>query len=157
MTKDVLISISGLQMDVLEEEKEYEPIAVVAPANYFLKNGKHYILFDEVTEGIPGITKNRIKITGEDALEVMKSGVSNVHMVFEKNKKNLTYYQTPYGQLLIGIHTKEMEVEVSEDNINVKVGYILDVNHEPLADCQIRINVKSKDAGDFQITKNMDF
>ena len=150
MTKDVLISISGLQMDVLEEEKEYEPIEVVAPANYFLKNGKHYILFDEVTEGIPGIT-------GEDTLEVMKSGVSNVHMVFEKNKKNLTYYQTPYGQLLIGIHTKEMEVEVSEDNINVKVGYILDVNHEPLADCQIRINVKSKDAGDFQITKNMDF
>ena len=118
---------------------------------------RHYILFDEVTEGIPGITKNRIKITGEDTLEVMKSGVSNVHMVFEKNKKNLTYYQTPYGQLLIGIHTKEMEVEVSEDNINVKVGYILDVNHEPLADCQIRINVKSKDAGDFQITKNMDF
>ena len=87
MTKDVLISISGLQMDVLEEEKEYEAIEVVAPANYFLKNGKHYILFDEVTEGIPGITKNRIKITGEDALEVMKSGVSNVHMVFEKNKK----------------------------------------------------------------------
>ena len=43
---------------------------------------------------------------------------------------------------------------MSEDNINVKVGYILDVNHEPLADCQIRINVKSKDAGDFQITKN---
>ena len=43
MTKDVLISISGLQMDVLEEEKEYEPIEVVAPANYFLKNGKHYI------------------------------------------------------------------------------------------------------------------
>ena len=157
MTKDVLISISGLQMDVLEEEKDHEPIEVVAPANYFLKNGKHYILFDEVTEGIPGITKNRIKITGEDTLEVMKSGVSNVHMVFEKNKKNLTYYQTPYGQLLIGIHTKEMEVEVSEDNINVKVGYILDVNHEPLADCQIRINVKSKDAGDFQITKNMDF
>ena len=52
MTKDVLISISGLQMDVLEEEKEYEPIEVVAPANYFLKNGKHYILFDEVTEGM---------------------------------------------------------------------------------------------------------
>ena len=90
-------------------------------------------------------------------MEVMKSGVSNVHMVFEKNKKNLTYYQTPYGQLLIGIHTKEREVAVSEDNINVKVGYILDVNHEPLADCQIRINVKSNDAGDFQITKNMDF
>ena len=61
MTKDVLISISGLQMDVLEEEKEYEPIEVVAPANYFLKNGKHYILFDEVTEGIPGITKKSNK------------------------------------------------------------------------------------------------
>ena len=132
-------------------------IEVVTPATYYEKNGKHYILYDEVVEGVSGTIKNKIKISGTDSVEIMKSGLSNTHMIFEKNKKNLTYYQTPYGQLLIGIRTTEMEVEVTEDNINVKVGYALDVNHEPLADCRIRINVKSKDAGDFQITKNMDF
>ena len=35
-------------------------------------------------------------------------------MVFEKNRKNLTYYRTPYGQMLIGINTKNMKVNVSE-------------------------------------------
>lgn len=38
--------------------------------------------------------KNKIKITGTDCLEIMKSGVTSSHMVFEKNKKNLTYYKT---------------------------------------------------------------
>ena len=75
--------------------------------------------------------KNKIKITGSDSLEIMKTGISNAHMIFEKNKKNLTYYQTPYGQMLIGVNTKNMEVNVTDDNLGVRVDYELDVNHEP--------------------------
>ena len=82
-------------------------------------------------EGMPGTIKNKIKITGSDSLEIMKTGISNAHMIFEKNKKNLTYYQTPYGQMLIGVNTKNMEVNVTDDNIGVRVDYELDVNHEP--------------------------
>lgn len=156
MTKDVLVSISGLHTDALNmEDREYEPVEVVTPANYFLKNGKHYIIYDEVTEGIPGITKNKIKITGDTSLEIMKSGITNVHMVFEKNKTNLTYYQTPYGQMLIGIHTTSLELETGEDSLRVSVDYRLDVNHQPLAECQVRIHVKSKASGDGILTENM--
>ena len=149
MTRDVLISISGLQFDALEEGADDEPIEVITPASYFCKNGKHYIIYDEVAEGTQEITKNKIKITGSDTLEIVKSGLLNTHMVFEKNKKNQTYYHMPFGQMLIGINTKNMEVDVTEQNIDVRVDYILDVNHEPLADCKIRMNIKSKDAGDF--------
>lgn len=119
MTRDVLVSISGLQTELaagieMEDAGEDEPIEVVTPAQYFCKNGKHYILYDEVSEGISGTTKNKIKITGDECMEVMKSGVTNSHMIFEKNKKNFTYYQTPFGQMLVGIRTKNMEVNVSE-------------------------------------------
>ena len=153
MTKDVLVSISGLHLDVVENisEEESEAIEVVTPANYYCKNGKHYILYDEVTEGISGVTKNKIKISGEDSLEIMKSGISNAHMIFERNKKNLTYYQTPYGQMLVGVNTKNMEIRVTEKNIDVCVDYELDVNHEPLADCKIKMNITSKDSGDFSV------
>lgn len=153
MTKDVLVSISGLHLDVVENisEEESEAIEVVTPANYYCKNGKHYILYDEVTEGISGVTKNKIKISGEDSLEIMKSGISNAHMIFEKNKKNLTYYQTPYGQMLVGVNTKNMEITVTEKNIDVSVDYELDVNYEPLADCKIKMNITSKDSGDFSV------
>ena len=107
MTKDVLVSISGKHIDIMNDPVEgYETgddaIEVVMPANYYCRNGKHYILYDEVLEGMAGTIKNKIKITGTDSVEIIKTGVSSSHMVFEKNKKNLTYYRTPYGQMLVG-------------------------------------------------------
>lgn len=149
MTKDVLVSISGKHIDIMSDPVEgYETgddaIEVVTPASYYCRNGKHYIIYDEVLEGMGGTIKNKIKITGNDSVEIMKSGVSNSHMVFEKNKKNLTYYSTPYGQMLIGVNTKNMEIDVRDDKINVQVDYELDVNHEPLADCKIKMNIMPK-------------
>ncbi len=153
MTKDVLVSISGFHMDIMSEipEEDESLVEVVTPASYYWKNGKHYVIYDEVMEGISGTTKNKIKITGTDSIEIMKSGVSNTHMVFEKNKKNLTYYKTPYGQMLVGVNTRNMEVDVTEEKIRVLVDYELDVNHEPMADCKIRMNIVSKNNRDFSV------
>ena len=98
-----------------------------------------------------GTVRNKIKITGTDAVEIMKSGLSSSHMVFEKNKKNLTYYKTPYGQMLVGVNTRNMEIRVEDDKIGVQVDYELDVNHEPLADCKIKMNIISKGSRDFSV------
>ena len=46
--------------------------------------------------------------------------------------------------MLIGVNTKNMEVDVAEDRINVSLDYELDVNHEPLADCRIRMGIMNK-------------
>ena len=151
MTQDVLLTISGLHDMAFadpEENEENEPIEVITPASYYWKNGKHYILYDEVMEGIPGVVKNKIKITGEDSMEIMKSGITNAHMVFEKNKSNLTYYDTPYGQIQVGIHTRDMDVNVTDDLIWVEVEYGLDINHEAMADCRISMNIRPKQAAD---------
>ena len=65
MTKDVLISISGLHYDALDGEGEGQPVEVITPAAYYLKNGKHYVVYDEMVEGMPGTIRNTIKITGD--------------------------------------------------------------------------------------------
>ena len=142
MKKDVLVSISGKHIDIMEDpvqgrEQGDDAIEVVTPASYYCKNGKHYIIYDEVLEGMAGTIRNKIKITGTDSIE--------------KNRKNQTYYRTPYGQLLIGVNTKNMEVSVDDDRINVLVDYELDVNHEPLADCKIKMNIMSKENPDFTV------
>lgn len=152
MTKDVLVSISGMHMGILaDQEDEDDEIEVVTPASYYCRNGKHYIIYDEVVEGMAGTIKNKIKITGDSVLEIMKSGLSNTHMVFEKNRKNLTYYRTPHGQMLVGVNTRNMEVRVADDEIDVQVKYELDVNHEPFADCSIKMNIVSKGSGNFSV------
>ena len=81
MTKDVLVKISGLQF---AEDQDNGPVEIITTGNYYKKNGKHYILYDEVQEGFDGVTKSVIKVN-DDFLDVTKKGVTNVHMMFEKN------------------------------------------------------------------------
>ena len=145
MTKEVLLTISGLHLDAFSEEPEEgnAPIEVITPATYYLKNGKHYILYDEVVEGMLGSIKNTIKITGDTKFEMKKSGIANTNMVFEKEKINVTQYDTPYGEMMVGVYTKDMKVDVPEENIDVSISYALDVNSEKVADCEINVNIKA--------------
>ena len=148
MTKDVLLSISGLHQDVTGieaqgDEPGNEPIEVIAPANYYEKNGKHYVIYDEIVEGMPGSIRNTVKITGDSMFEVTKNGRSGSRMVFEKDKMNMTNYQTPYGEVLVGIHTRDIQVHVEEENIDVEISYGLDVNEEAVSECQLKVNIRS--------------
>ena len=147
MTKDVIVTISGLQF---AQETETEPVEIVTAGSYYKKNGKHYIIYDEVNEGFSETTRNIIKLN-DDFMDITRRGVSNVHMMFEKNQKNITYYNTPFGNLFIGIDAEKIQVEESEENINVNVAYALEANYEHLADCRIQMNIKSKDARDFKL------
>lgn len=147
MTKEVFVSIRGLQFAA---EEENEPIEVITSGDYYKRNGKHYIIYEEVMEGYEQPTKNIIKL-GDAFLDITKKGASNVHMMFEKDKKNVTYYYTPYGSLLIGIDAKKVDVQETEHSIDVHVDYALEVNYEHLADCSIQMNIKSKGSGEFRI------
>lgn len=145
MTKEVLLTISGLQ---LFDGEQGTPIEVVTAGDYYYRNGKHYILYDEVIEGCSGHIQNTVKI-GEESLEVIKKGLTNVHMVFERNRKNHTCYTTPFGNLTVGIMAHQIQIKEQDTDIDVQVSYALDINDEYLADCSIQLNVKSKNAGDF--------
>ncbi len=149
MTKDVILSITGLQFENAEDQSS-EPVEVITVGEYYNRNGKHYVMYNEVTEGFEGNTKNTVKIS-EGSLDITKNGVTNVHMIFEKNKKNITCYNTPFGNLMIGIAAKNVKIKENEENIDVFVDYVLDVNYEHLAECKIAINIKSKDAKDFSL------
>lgn len=145
MTKDVLITVSGLHYEEDEEFKDAaEPIEVVFPALYYYKNGKHYILYEEPVEGMPGTIKNKIKIKEGESLEVSKSGVTSAHMLFEKDKIGVTQYETPYGMIVIGTYTNELRTNVTEERIEVYARYEMDVSGEKIADCEVRIRVEAR-------------
>ena len=147
MTKEVLVTISGLQVS---PETESESVELITSGSYYKKNGKHYIIYDEVNEGFSETTRNIIKLN-DDFMDITRRGVSNVHMMFEKNKKNMSYYNTPFGNLLVGINATDVKVNETEDNIDIKVDYKLEVNYEHLAECSISMNIMSKDTKDFRI------
>ena len=147
MTEDVLLSVKGLQ--VMEEAQE-ESVEVVAPGRYRFQNGKHYISYEEVVEGSKEKIQNLIKIS-EEVVEVTKRGFSNAHMVFEKHKQNISYYDTPFGKFLVSILAKDIQITEEQGQIGTKVEYSLDINYEHMADCSIQIQISSKDGTAFHL------
>lgn len=142
MTKDVLVYLNSLQS--VRGEAETEKIETVAAGTYYEKNGRHFLIYDEAMEGFEKPVKNKIKFE-ENFLEITKSGPLNVRMVFEENKKNLTSYNTPYGNIVLGINTKKIHITQDADRLVVDVEYVLDMNYEYCSDCKIVIELRSKE------------
>ena len=138
MTKGVLITISGVHT-LNHEDSDVE---MIVRGDYYQKNGKHYILYEEILEGAEERVKNVIKIS-PSSMDIIKKGVTNSRMLFEKNKKNLSCYSTPVGNLVIGIQANHFYVEEQENSIKVNVDYSLDINYEHMSDCRICVDVQS--------------
>ena len=138
MNKEVIINISGLQLDAGTEE----PIELMTTGDYYLKNGKHYVIYDEPTDDSQ-VVKNRLKISPK-VVEVTKKGASSSHMVFERGKENLTYYDTPFGSLLLGINTSKIDLEEKEDSMALHIDYGLSINSDHVSDCSIDVSIASK-------------
>ena len=138
MTKDVLITIRGVH--TLDHEDN--DVEMIVSGDYYQKNGKHYILYEEILEGAEERVKNVIKIS-PSSMDIIKKGVTNSRMLFEKNKKNLSCYSTPVGNLVIGIQANHFYVEEQENSIKVNVDYSLDINYEHMSDCRICVDVQS--------------
>lgn len=142
MTKDVLVSIKGMQFMGLEEEPD-DPIEIITNGSYYFRNGSHYVKYEEVFEGFPGTTSNLVKIR-PDCIEVRKKGAANVHMIFEENKKNITYYETPFGKIQMGVATTGIRLKDEADRMRIRIEYTLDMNESYVADCVLDMKILAK-------------
>jgi uncharacterized beta-barrel protein YwiB (DUF1934 family) len=142
MTKDVLVSVSGLQFG----EDNPDRVEIINSGNYYKKNEQHYVIYDELMEGFDQPVRSMLKFK-DGALTVTKKGLVNVNMVFEEKKKNKSCYATPYGDILVGIDTNHVTMTEETDRIVVDVDYELEANYEHLASCRIRMEICAKEKG----------
>ena len=143
MEKDVLIHVRGLQMT--DPGAGDEPIEIVVPGQYYYRNGSHYLRYEEMFEDFSQPTVNYIKMSPK-GMEVQKKGLVNVSMVFEQGKKNMTYYTTPFGTFQMGIAATGLELSATEECIDMKVDYALDMNEEHVADCYLTVRAQPRNA-----------
>lgn len=149
MKEDILISVKGLH--TLDKDGEQEEIEVISPGKYYFKNGKHYIFYEEQPQDGTECIRNRISLC-DGLLELQKKGAMSTKMVFERDKRSESWYNTPFGNLLAGITVTDMQVKEEQQQIDISIEYDLEVNYERLADCRIEIKVMEKDSGLFHLT-----
>ncbi|MDE5779989.1 MAG: DUF1934 domain-containing protein [Lachnospiraceae bacterium] len=137
MTKNVRICISGLH--VSDEEDSIEQIY---SGNYYLKDGKHYIFYEEVSDNDKKI-KSSIKINN-GVISITKKGIYEYQIIFEELKSNVSYYSTPVGMLEVEIFTNSMKVREEEDTISVHIKYALKIDKVHMSDCEVDIKIYSE-------------
>lgn len=137
MNKNVLIKINGMQ--TLDERDD--SVEVITVGEYYNKNGKHYIIYEEVDDDSNAVTKNLLKVW-DGMVEIKKTGAITTTMTFETEKINKTYYSTPFGNLQIEIETKSVDVDVADTNMDIDIKYSLAINKQFTMDSRIQLNIK---------------
>ncbi len=147
MTEDILISVKGLHTLNSEQQEEIE---VTSPGKYYFRNGKHFVLYDELQEDSKEVIKNRIKLA-DGFLEIQKKGPLNTCMTFLRGEKSTSWYGTPFGEMQLGIEVTSMQIDEQDNQIDVDVDYALEMNYEHVSDASIHLRIMEQDRGLFRI------
>jgi uncharacterized beta-barrel protein YwiB (DUF1934 family) len=152
VTKDVLISIQGLQfagagVDTSANDEELDSIETICTGEYYYRKNAHFIIYDELEGDVTAAqesepVKNILKLRGRE-FTLTKKGAINVQMVFCQGEKTMTQYSTPYGSIMIALDTKSVEYIKEPDSLRIHIDYGLEANYQFIADCNITIDVKS--------------
>lgn len=138
MTQDVSITVKGLQFAA---EGTQETVEVINVGQFSEMNRKIYLKYEEVIEGENEPVQNLFKIS-DDCIELVRRGPLTTNMIFKKNEKTITYYETPFGGIHLGIFATQVEVERTEKCIEAMTEYGLEMNGEHITNCRVNITVR---------------
>lgn len=142
MKEKVLITITGSH----ETDGETESIETIQPGNYKFLQGKHFVQYEEVLEeslsGKPVCAKCLLKISS-DSVTLSKKGPTRTEMYFKAGEDYTTLYDTPFGSLQMKLYTTTLNIQETEDSLNITIDYSMDMNYSHVSDCNIKIKITS--------------
>jgi uncharacterized beta-barrel protein YwiB (DUF1934 family) len=137
MTKEVSITIEGLQLGA-----EEEPVVLKATGTYYFSKDNHYIQYEEREQEKSNAIRSTIKITPSQ-VTLLKKGEQLSQMVFDLEEITKTEYQTGYGSLLLDIRTKSIDLKEMPERLELKMSYTLSAGDSPLSENIITITIDS--------------
>lgn len=100
------------------------------------------IIYEEQSEELRGCTTT-VHVENSDKVTITRSGAYNTEMKMEKGNRTLCCYNTPVGQIMMGIHTTAVRSEYEEGRKTIlDFSYSLDFNNELLSKNRIKIIAK---------------
>ena len=143
MDKEVVISIKGIQ----KYEGALPDVVELVTAGRLVREGSSYTLSYQESEltGLEG-TLTTIQVEG-DQVTLMRVGEFNSQLVFQVGRRHLSVYNTPYGALSVGGHTRHLRAELSDRGGDIEVDYSIEVDHTLAGRNIFRISVKESEGG----------
>lgn len=115
--RKLLLTIKGVQKGFGQEERS----EITTVADYFQKEGRHYLFYTETTEeGF--FLKNRLTIE-PNIVELKKSGGGNSLLRFRQGQEEPCVYHSPAGPLEMVSKTKKIHLDTKYDVLTLRLEY----------------------------------
>lgn len=138
MMKDVIINIKGRQ----GLGDELDTIEFTTDGRFGEKNGSYYMTYDESAMlGLENV-KTALYIKPGNSVILQRSGDVESRLVVEEGKRSTCYYNTPQGELLIGIFGESVKTELNSGGGKIHMKYTIDSNLNLISRNTVDISVK---------------
>jgi len=145
MEKNVIISIKGTQA---YEGVEEDTIELVTQGRLLDCGEDGLTLSYQESEltGMEGtLTSFQVEKTGRVIL--LRTGQVNSQMVFEEGRRHLSLYQTPVGDLSVGIRTNRVRNTLGMQGGELEIDYAIELDHALAGQNIFHIQVREDNRG----------
>ena len=120
-----LITIIGHQK--FDDDKDQVEMKTVGTVEY--DDDNYIIRYNEELENSTAPLRAKLNIAKDESkVEMIKSGAYSSCLIIEKSKRHLCNYGTEYGDMLMGIFGREVEIDFNENEGTFKFSYDIDIN-----------------------------
>ena len=126
MEKEVIISVRGLQK---YDGAEEDTIELVTEGRLTDRGEEGLTLSYQESEltGMEG-TETSFHVEKNGRVTLVRTGGVNSQMVFEVGKSHLSLYQTPYGDLSIGVRTGKIRNTLEMTGGELEIQYAIEID-----------------------------
>lgn len=132
--RKIRLTIRGVQSGFGEEEIT----EITTIADYFHKDGVHYLFYSEITE--EGYTvKNRLTVA-PDTVELKKTGAGDSFLRFRTGHSEDCRYHSPAGMLLLVSDTKRLEMRRNRNGLALRLEYSFYMSGMRVSDYRLTVD-----------------
>ena len=144
MDKEVFIKIKGNQHSKTDDLSESAQTSLEESlrGKLYDKNGKLYVTYEESGEDGGEPDRVMLKINGS-SFEMNRKGLLISNFIFKKGEVHRSDYVTPFGTFQMCVTSKECDVYIFEDKINLHAVYDMEINDEFASENEIIIEITS--------------
>lgn len=127
----------------IQDGEEYEAELTTSGEFEITENGCR-VVYTETDEELENCVTT-LDVTGSEKISMTRAGKYNTEMVIEKDRRHSCFYQTPYGELMMGIFAKKVVNEMTENGGTLNFSYTIDFNNTPASENELTVSVLLKE------------
>lgn len=140
--KKVLLSIIGTQTN---PDGQDQCIELMTEGSFSRRNDDYIVEFDESETIGEGQTHTRITME-KDCVSLEREGVQTAHFEFRHGIRCVNNYQTPFGNLEMGVFPTHIDVKVGDHGGELDLEYQLDIGGKYASLNQLYVNIGDESA-----------